>query len=515
MTIGNRDDSAEHRIEADSDAETAAEVKEKSIESLKWTYLTRLLPAVVSPVTLIVLASLLVPSDFALVAIAATVLSLLNSFQDVGLSKAIIQSNQNHPELLNLVFWANLAISLFLYLALLWAAPLLGTFFKTPESVDVIRILGCKLILSALGMVQRNIMIKRIQFRGIFYVSVIPATLPLIVTIPLAYFDCGVWALVIGDLLSVVISTLLLWIFIPWRPDYPTRIRIDPRPLFFGFWITLEALVGWFYIQGDNAIVGRYFTTREFGIYVVSYNAVVAVIGTILTPVSEMAYPVFCRLQQDRALLSATLLDLMRLCALVSLPVGAGICLVSGTAVPIIFGDQWRGMERVMAVLALTQGLAWVVAANPDVYKAIGRPDTVTKFQLAKLLYTLPAYLGAAQFTLMTFVYAKLAVVLVGISLWAYLTVRTLPIAPRDLLAALKTPFYATSVMILAVLAASIAMDQFWFYNGLLRLIVTILTGMAVYVGAMYVLDKPLFIRAFRISFLSMGLVKNEPVKRG
>jgi PST family polysaccharide transporter len=481
--------------------ETASAIKEKSVRAVKWTYFQTLAPNLISPFTTIILARLLMPADFGLIAVATTILSLLRIFQDMGLSKALIQSEDEDNEkiVFNVVFWTNLAISLMLYAVLLLGAPLIATYFNSPSATPIIRILGLNLILDALCAVHRNALIRWFQFKKLFYVSMLPVLVPFCVTIPLAYFGYGVWSLVVGNLAATCLSSILLWINVSWRPTLSFERIIARRILVFGLWATIEALVGWFYVQGDNAIVGRFFSMHEFGIYVVSYNAVVLVIGAFLSPVSTIAYTAFSKIQKDKTILGALLLNIIRLCALVSLPIGVGIFLVSGPATSIIFGNKWLEMDAILGILALSQGLSWIVTANPDAYRAMGRPDILSKFQLLKLLYTIPAYVIAAQFSLMTFAYSKLGVAIIGVFLWFYLMLKTFPVTLHELVEHIRTPCLATVGMALIVIFIDNFLHPLLISTNLMKLIILSLTGVITYSVLIYFLDKKLFKSLFQL----------------
>ncbi|MBW1999060.1 MAG: lipopolysaccharide biosynthesis protein [Deltaproteobacteria bacterium] len=491
--------------------EGALEIKQKSLAAVKWTYFQTLIPRFITPVTTIVLARLLSPVDFGLVAVATTTLSLLQIFQDFGMSKALIQSDENQQDVFNAVFWTNLARILILYALLVFAAPMIAMFFNNSSATPIVRILGLKLIFDAFGAVHRNALIRGIHFKRLFYVSMPSFLVPLCLTVPLAYLGYGVWSLVIGELASVFLSTLLLWTALSWRPTFHVNPDVTRRILVFGFWVTIEALAAWFYVQGDNAIVGRFFSTREFGVYVVSYNTVVMVMAIILAPLSSIAYPAFSRIRKDRALLASTLLDAIRLSALASLPAGVGMLLVARPAISILFGSKWSGMEFILGTLALAQALSWIVNVNPDAYRAVGSPDIVSKFQMAKLLYTVPAYLAAAQFSLPSFVYVKLAVVVVGVCLWFFLMFKTFPVTPRDLAEHLRTPFAATTGMALCVLGVDTLLKTSLDPPELLELTILVSTGIGVYIVLLLTLDKKLFRRLSRLVLASIESKKGPP----
>ncbi|MBN1890306.1 MAG: lipopolysaccharide biosynthesis protein [Thermoflexales bacterium] len=465
------------------------DVNKKSVGAVKWVYLQTAFPKLLRPLTTVILARLLAPSVYGLVAIASTTIALLDILRDMGMSRALIQSDENEDHVFNIVFWSNLVFGLVLYGMLLVSAPWIAGFFHQPSAVPVLRVLGFQLIVASLGAVHRNILVRRIEFDKLFVVDLLPNLIPLFVTIPLAYIGWGVWSLVVGSLAASIVQTALLWWRTSWRPKFQYDFGLGRQLLVFGFLCALEALMGWFYVYGDNAIVGHYLDVSDLGLYTVSYNLVVMILGTLLAPVSSITFPAFSRLQHNMPELRDRLLDLVRISALISLPIGVGIALIARPATSLIYGGKWIGLDVPLSILAIQQGLSWVVAANPEVYKAVGRADIMPKFQALKLLYTIPIYVLGAQQNLVVFCYAKLVVVLIGMPLHLLLAVKFLHIDYRTLFAYLRVPFLAAAGMAVVVGFTQYMLRPLSGSVDWVELLVLSLVGVASYGLMLYILD--------------------------
>jgi O-antigen/teichoic acid export membrane protein len=486
----------------------SGDIGRKSIGAVKWVYLQAMLPKLLRPLVEILLARLLVPSAYGLIGIASTTISLLEILRDMGMSRALIQSEEDEEAVFNVVFWSNLLFGLVLYVLLLASAPLIAGFFHNAEATLVLRVLGFQLILASLGAVHGNILTRRIEFGELFIVSLLPSLTPLFVTVPLAYFGFGVWALVAGILLASALRTILLWRRVPWRPEFQYDLGLGGKLFIFGLLCTLEAMMGWFYVYGDNAIVGHYLDVSDLGLYTVGYNIVVVVLGTVLAPVASIAYPAFSRLQHDRFKLRDRLLELMRLSALASLPIGVGMSLVARPATSVIYGGKWIGLEGPLSILAIQQGLAWVVTANPDLYKAVGRPDIMPKFQALKLLYTVPAYIVGAQYGLMVFCYTKLIVVLIGLPLHLILAAVFLRIDYRTLYSYLRVPFLSAMGMAIIVIGTRYAMRSVLSSSDLAELVVLSLSGAASYGLILCILDMAMVRKLANLGRRALGIAE-------
>ena len=473
---------------------TVRELKAQSLSAVKWVYLRIAVIGLLGPIRIVILARLLTPSDFGLAAVAMTALSLFAVFQDLGLAKALVQADQDDAEVLHIVFWFSALISAVLCLLLVLSAPLVAGFFSAPDAVLLVRVLALKVLIDGLAAAPKSALSRRLDFRSLFLVQAVPAVVSLVVTTVLAYLAWGAWALAAGNLAAAACGLLLAWMNIPLRPAFRKVDRARARPLVvFGLWSTVETLVAWFYMQGDSALVGHYFPPDQFGTYVVGSSAMLMLLGVLLAPVGSLAYPTFSKLQSDRGVLGAALLDMTRMCAVLCVPAGVGIFLLADSLTAVFFSSKWAGLAPILGVLGLAEAAAWIMKPYPDAYRASGRPDIVSTVLTASLLYAIPAYVLAARFGLQAFVWAKLAVVLVGVAIWLRLSMRSFRLSSTVVLQRLRTPLLATAGMAFAILVLDRALQGLAHPSHLVRLLVLVPAGVLAYAAVFYRVDAGLF----------------------
>lgn len=400
----------------------------QSLGSVKWSYGYTILPNLVSVIVQLILARLLVPADFGIVAIAMLVIAFAETIRETGFSRAFIQRNDGDSEmsLFNTVFWLSIGTGMVFYSVIFLTAPLISSFFHNPDSLLVIRIMAIQIVLASFNTCHNSSMIKKLEYDKLFKVNLLPAITPLVVTLPLAYIGFNVWALVIGYLASSIIRTFAVWHFARIKPLFDFDTMIAKRILHFGSMCSLEALLGWFYIWGDKTIVGHFLSAGQLGLYSVSSMVVVFAFGSVFSPLS-ITYPLLCGLKNDMEAIRSVLYKLLHIVSSISLLLGILIFL-SVDLLPGLIGQKWIGIELPLGILALAQSLSYIVTTIvPDALRAINRPDIMPKLQSAKLLYTLPAFiLGAKYGGLVGFCYAKFATVLVGFSLFLAVGIKVL-----------------------------------------------------------------------------------------
>ncbi len=445
-----------------------------------------------SPLIYLILARLLTPADFGVVATAMIALNFSQMFWDAGLGRTLVQTEEAQENAANVVFWVNAVMGLALYAILFLVAPQIADFFHSPASMPVLRVLGLQVVISSLSAVPNSLLAREMNFRRLFWIKLATAFIPAGFSIPLAYWGYGVWALVAGYLASSLLNCGLLWWTSPWRPSWQFDAPLARRLSRFGIWIVGENLAAWFFGWGDNLFVGRFIGVDALGVYSVAWNITTMIFGLALNPIFPVLYPTFSRLQGDLESMKSAFHKVNRIVISLALPLGTGLLLVGPLLASVLFGDQWHGLGLVLSLIGFMHGMAWFIGINPEVYRALGRPDVTTKVQFIIIFFYLPAYLVAAPYGLKVFAFVRLGVALLSIPIHIFLCMHMLGSSLLYLWHDGKPVILATVVMALVVISSK------WLLNslssglpGILTLIALVGTGLMAYGGMLWLLDAP------------------------
>lgn len=190
--------------------EKNSKLKSDFITASKWSTLTELASKAVAPLAYIVLTRLLTPEEFGVVALATILISFSQVVSDAGLSKALIQRQQDIEKVSDIVFWTNILLAVILYILLFFLAGPISNAFDEPEAKYVIRIQGVLIILMAFSSVHSALFQRNLNFKPLFYLRFFTTTIPTFASIPLAYIGLGYWALVTGTLIGGVLQIIVL-----------------------------------------------------------------------------------------------------------------------------------------------------------------------------------------------------------------------------------------------------------------------------------------------------------------
>lgn len=389
----------------------------KTLHAFKWSVLGEISSKVVGPLVFLVLARILVPEDFGVVAAATVVISFSQVFWDAGLSKALVQRQEHIKESAIAAFWINMCLGILTALLLIVAAPKLASFFHDDRITLVLQVLALQLPLAAISSVHNALLQKDFHFKKLFWIRLITSAAPALASVPLALWGAGYWALVAGTLTGQVAQTIVLWRASPWRPSLQFDKSVALEIWLFGRWAMLSALLGWFYIWMDAIIVGHYLGTHDMGLYRTGNTFVTMIFGLCFAPLLPVLYSAFSRAQKDLAKIREALLFIIKGITLIALPIAFGIHALRIPIADLVFGPQWDGVASVLGIMALMHGFSWIVGANGEVYRAIGKPHLEAWTTLVMLVVYLVAYLIAVRYGLEIFLVTRLCLALAAIPL--------------------------------------------------------------------------------------------------
>ena len=387
----------------------------KAIHAFKWSALGEIASRAIGPLVFLVLARLLVPEDFGVVAAATVVISFSQVFSDAGLAKALIQRHDRVEESANVVFWLNLVIGLVIVTFLFVGAHFIADFFHDERIALVVQVLSLQILLAAFSSVHTALLQKDLNFKPLFWVRLVTTTAPGLASIPLAINGMGYWALVFGTLLGQMAQSAALWMFSPWRPHGRLDRNLATELVAFGKWAMLSGLIGWFYGWMDAIVVGHYLGPHDMGIYRTGNTFVTMIFGLIFSPLLPVLYSAFSRMRHDLSKVAESLLLVVKGIAMVAFPISAGLIALRAPIEQFVFRDEWGGIGMVIAILALVQGFSWLVGSNGEAYRGLGKPHIETWAMALSLTAYFIGYVFSVHYGLLVFLLSRLAMVFIGL----------------------------------------------------------------------------------------------------
>lgn len=351
------------------------------VGSAGWVLLEQWSTKGVSLLLFAILARLLTPADFGLVALATAILAILQVFVNSGFSKALIQKPKLAPADASTAFWTSAAISVVVYGALVLCAPLLASAFRQPELALVLIVMGSILPISALSRVPAALLSRDFAFKKLSLRTMASTIAGAVIALPLAVYGAGVWALVAQAVAEAVIAVVVLWTSTSWRPRWEFSF-LSLKTL----WRTGVSLLGIELLdtvqsQVDKLVVGALFSTTELGIYSLAQRLGVMLQELVSSVITRVSLTTFSRAQGDLGRVSRIFRQLTFATATLSFPVFAIVAVLGPQIIPFLFGTGWD--QAIPLVWIMAGGWAYAAIAMFDRSALVGTGNAHVAFWVA------------------------------------------------------------------------------------------------------------------------------------
>jgi len=402
-------------------------VRSKAKRGMFWVGGARIAVKAMSFVEFLILAKLLIPEHFGLVATADLAINALLLFQELGFGAALIYRQDDIEDAADTAFWTVLGTSAALYVVAFLAAPFVASIFsKTPASAaevtSILRVLAVTLVISALGKVHYTLLAKELDFRR----KVIPEFLGqlggAITSLTLAFLGFGAWSIVYGRVLESSAMTILVWAFFRWRPRLRFHRNLAGEMFTYAKHILGSQVMVFFITNIDDAFVARLAGPAALGLYGLAYKLsnMPATRGQP-SPLPQVMFPTFSTIREDMAAFKRAFLTSTRYVSLVAIPISLCIVFFASDFVLGIYGQKWAGAVLPLQLLVV-YGLARSIAVNMgNAIKAGGKPQWITAIAtwrlttMAVFLYPATSRYGIVGVGGLS---AIVAIVDFGISVW-------------------------------------------------------------------------------------------------
>jgi O-antigen/teichoic acid export membrane protein len=469
----------------------SSNLREKAVKSVIWTAIESWGRQAVSLVVFFILARLLNPETFGLIALAYIFIEFVQIFVDQGFSVAIIQRQDIDTEHLDTAFWTNLGISILLTLLSLAGAGLASDFFKQPQLIPIIQWLSISFTFSGLSSVQQAVLERRFAFKSLAIRSLLAVIIGGIVGIVMAFLRFGVWSLVGQQLSSSLVQLLVLWRISDWRPGFKFSF-IHAKELFeFGINICAFNIINFINRRSDDLLIGYFLGLTALGYYSVAYKLLLVMMQVLISTTAKVALPIFSRLQGEPERLLSAFYSATQFTGLIVFPIFLCVPVLATEFIKVFFGEQWVQSIPVLQVLSLIGPVHLIVFYNNSVILALGKPSWRLWIQLVN---TVTNVVGFALVVKMGIVAVASAYVVRGyliLPLSLFVINKLIKINIINYLRLYIVPLLASGVMIGTILLTKYFLGSS--IKASILLAIALLLGTSTYILTLSVISPKLF----------------------
>jgi PST family polysaccharide transporter len=423
-----------------SEDEARSDSLTQSVKSgVVWTTFTFAITKGLAFASLLVLTRLLAPSQFGVVGAIVVVLSLIELTADLGMGQTVIYEQEHGTgERVQVAFTVNMMLTSVLTAAVFLGAPAIASFFHATRHVDLFRLAALDVFLTGLGGVHDGLLLRDMRFSMRIVTQVVSAVVRAGVGVVLAVLGFGASSMVWGMLCGTGAWTVALW----WCTRFTPTLRFDraiaASILPYGIGASSLQLLAQVTTQIDSTVVGRVLGQRALGLYSVAFRLPSLLLENIANQVSLVAFPALSRKRVlDSSGVGASTWRLVRYQSLYSLPLAAGMAVLSRPIVVTVFSAKWRDATGVFAAVSLMSGVSASGFALGDAFKALGRQRVMVGLTFIQLPVLVVTIIVVAPYGITAVAWGRAAGVAFWVALMASAAARVLQIPVRGTLAAM------------------------------------------------------------------------------
>jgi len=373
------------------------ELRNKTKIGLVWNLTERFSSIGVQFLFGIILARLLSPEDYGVLAMPLVFLGIAQVFIDCGFSTALIRKPELTEEDTSTAFFFNVGVGACCYMTLFFTSPLIAFFFNTPILSNVLKFTALATFFNPLCMVQQVILSREVDFKTQTVISLTSTLVSGIIGLSMAYSGYGIWSLVFQQVGSCIIRTILFWIIVKWRPAIVWSSQSFYYLWGFGSKILVSGILNTIYLNINLIVIGKIYNANDLGNYTRAQQLANLPSSSITDSLFRVTLPVMSSIQNDKERLSDVFRKMIRLSAFCMFPIMLGLAAVADSFVRIVLTDKWE--DCIILIQLLCFSLMWypIHALNLTILTAKGRSDTTLKLEIIKkiiniiiLCFTIP-----------------------------------------------------------------------------------------------------------------------------
>ena len=404
-------------------------LEKQTVTGIGWSAVERFATQGISFLIQLVLARLLMPSDYGIIAMLAIFLQIAQVFIDSGFANALIKKQNCTEKDYSTVFYYNLAISITIYVLFFSFSPIVARFYDLPEITNVMRLVSLVVILNALCIVQRTKLIKAIDFKSQAKVSLCSMLLSGWLGLYLAYQGVGVWALCWQTIANVFFQNIFLFSIVKWFPSLIFSRKSFVEMFGFGSKILGASIISVIYSNLYTIVIGKMFQAVELGNYSRAEQFAKFPSSNIGNIIARVMFPVLSRIQDEDEKLRIVYRKIIRCSSFLIFPLMIGLAAIATPLVIVVLTEKWLGIVTLLQIACLSYMWDHLSLLNLNILYVKGRSDLVFKLEVIKKSIAVLVLVVTIPHGLIVMCWGLVAYSLIALYLNAYYTKKLLALS--------------------------------------------------------------------------------------
>lgn len=476
----------------------------KTIKNFIWRFAERCGAQLVTFIVSIVLARILAPEDYGTIALVTVFTTILQVFVDSGLGTALIQKKDADDLDFSSVFYFNFFMCIVLYIGMFLVAPVIAGFYGDSSLIPIIRVISLTIVISGVKGIQQSYVSRNMLFKRFFFATLGGTIFSAFLGIGLAYAGLGVWAIVAQQLSNTVIDTLILWITVKWRPKKAFSWNRLRGLLSFGWKLLVSSLLDTVYNNLRNLIIGKFYSSAELAYYNQGDKFPKLIITNINNSIDSVLLPTLSSAQDDRERVKNMTRRAIKTSTYIMAPLMMGLAFCATPIVRLILTEKWLSCVPYLQIFCITYMFWPIHTANLNAINAMGRSDYFLKLEIAKKAIGMILLISTMHFGVMVMAYSLLVSTVTSMIINSWPNRTLLGYSFKEQMIDIFP-----SIFLALIMGVAISLMQLLSLPDIVKLVIQILVGAAIYIGLSVVLK----IESFEYLWNMVRSVLKEVIK--
>lgn len=362
----------------------AESIKNKAVKGVGWSFADNILNQGITFLVGLVLARLLTPEEYGLIGIIMIFIAVFNSIVDSGFSNALIRKTDAKDVDYNTVFITNMGLSVVLFFAMFFSAPSIAKFFNQPQLIPLTKVMASVVIINAFAIIQRTILVKKVDFKTQTKISLIASVTSGVVGIAMAVAGYGVWSLVGQQISRQLLNSIFLWVWSKWYPKIQFSVESFKELFGFGWKLLVSGLIDTVWKEIYQVIIGKCYSAATLGQYTRAQQFGSIFSSNLTAIVQRVSYPVLSEIQDEKQRLKSAYQKIIKVTMLVTFCCMLGLAAIAEPMIITLIGSQWLPAVPFLQIICLQMMLYPLHAINLNMLQVQGRSDLFLKLEIIK-----------------------------------------------------------------------------------------------------------------------------------
>ncbi len=474
------------------------QLTKKAVLGVKWSSISQFGRQAIQYTTTIILASILAPADFGLLAMALIFIGFLELFKDMGFAAAVIHKDDINDRVLSTIFWTILFIGLILSVVIFFTSPIVAAFYENLKLIDILKSLSIVFLLSSLTIIQKALLEKKLLFTVLAKIELFAVLTGAVVGITMALTGFGVWSLVFQAISNALVSSILLWGSGIFYPKFVFDFNEVKNLSSYSLNLAGYNFLNYFVRNADYLFIGKFLGGAELGHYFLAYKIMLYPVQSVTQVISRVFFPLYSSIKNDLQKFRNVYQKVCNSIAIITFPLMLGLIAISTPFISLFFNEKWDNnlLVQLLTILAPVGLIQSIAATTGPIFMSTGKTKYLFYWGIISgIIYIGGFYIGIYYGAVGVAVSYLITTLILLYPVFA-LPFKIIKLSTLKFFISFKEIFFSSIIMlVVSLIIKSLVLETF---SSTVQLIILIPLSVVIYFSLLWVFKKELLLEVIK-----------------